>query len=90
MCAKVFIKMGIFLGLTHVHIRKTTAMKLYEALLLYGDTTDVPETNIDEILNLLLETDWAQPLKDVRPIRNNLCDLLGVKPPVVVGAVNNN
>ncbi len=83
--------MGIFLGLTHVHIRKTTAMKLYEALLIHGDTTDVPETNIDEILNILLETDWAQPLKDVRPIRNNLCELLGVKPPVVIGsAVNNN
>lgn len=88
MCPKVFSKMGIFLGLTHVHIRKTTAMKLYEALLLYGDTTDVPEINMDEILNILLETDWTQSLKDVRPIRNILCELLGVKPPTVASGAS--
>jgi tubulin-specific chaperone D len=74
--------MGIFLGLTHVHIRKTAALKLYEAMLLYGDTTDVSEENLDEILNTLMDTDWAQPLNEVRPIRNHLCDLLNVKSPV--------
>lgn len=74
--------MGIFLGLTHVHIRKSAALKFYEAMLLYGDTTDVPEENLDEILSILMDTDWTQPLAEVRPIRNHLCDLLGVKPPV--------
>lgn len=74
--------MGIFLGLTHVHIRKSAALKLYEAMLLYGDTTDVPEENLEEILNTLMDTDWSQPLNEVRPIRNHLCDLLNVKPPV--------
>lgn len=74
--------MGIFLGLTHVHIRKSAALKLYEAMLLYGDTTDVPEANLEEILNILMDNDWAQPLNEVRPIRNHLCDLLNVKPPV--------
>lgn len=74
--------MGIFLGLTHVHIRKSAALKLYEAMLLYGDTTDVPEENLEEILNTLMDTDWSQPLNEVRPIRNHLCDLLNVKFPV--------
>jgi hypothetical protein len=74
--------MGIFLGLTHVHIRKSAALKLYEAMLLYGDTTDVPEENLEEILNTLMDTDWSQPLNEVRPIRNHLCDLLNVKAPV--------
>ena len=87
MCIKVFTKLGIFLGLTHVHIRKTAALKFYEAMLIYGDTTDVPEENLDEISNLLLETDWTQPLQEIRPIRNQLCDLLGVKPPVSVASV---
>ena len=74
--------MGVFLGLTHVHIRKSAALKLYEAMLLYGDTTDVPEENLEEILNTLMDTDWSQPLNEVRPIRNHLCDLLNVKAPV--------
>lgn len=74
--------MGIFLGLTHVHIRKSAALKLYEAMLLYGDTTDVTEANLEEILNILMDTDWARPLNEVRPIRNHLCDLLNVKAPV--------
>jgi tubulin-specific chaperone D len=80
--------MGIFLGLTHVHIRKSAALKFYESMLLYGDTTDVPEENLDEISNILMETDWTQPLNEVRPIRNQLCDLLGVKAPVSAGAQN--
>lgn len=74
--------MGIFLGITHVHIRKTAALKLYEAILLYGDTTDVPEENLDEISNLLMDFDWTQSLTEVRPMRNQLCELLGVKPPL--------
>lgn len=56
-------------------------------MLIYGDTTDVPEDNLDEISNILMDTDWAQPLNEVRPIRNQLCDLLGVKAPVA--AANN-
>lgn len=83
LCPKIFTKMGFFLGLTHVHIRKSAALKLYEAMLLYGDTTDVSEENLEELLNTLMETDWTLPLNEVRPIRNHVCDLLNVKPPVV-------
>lgn len=82
LCVRILSKLTLFLGLTHVHVRKTTAIKLYEALILHGDTTSVPEDNMDEILEILSETDWGQPLEEVRPIRNNLCALLGVKPPV--------
>lgn len=74
--------MGIFLGITHVHIRKSAALKFYEAMLLYGDTTDVPESNLDEVSNLLMDFDWTQALTEVRPVRNQLCELLGVKSPV--------
>jgi tubulin-specific chaperone D len=81
--------MGIFLGLSIVHIRKTAALKLYEAMLLYGDTTGVPEENLDEILNTLMDSDWSIPLNEVRPIRNHICDLLGVKPPISAAAQGN-
>lgn len=82
LASKVFSKLGIFLGITHVHIRKSAALKFYEAMLLYGDTTDIPEENLDEASNLLMEFDWTQSLTEVRPVRNQLCELLGVKPPV--------
>lgn len=76
-------KLTFFLGLTHVHLRKTTAIKLYEAIILHGDTSCIPEENLEEVLEILSETDWGQPLSEVRPVRNKLCELLGVKPPII-------
>lgn len=92
---KIFSKVSVFLGLPLVHVRKTTATKFYEALILYGDQTDIEEDNLDEVFNLLTDTDWGQPLEQVRPIRNELCRLIGIKAPVpavqatAVGAVAN-
>uniref|UniRef100_A0A336LLZ4 Tubulin-specific chaperone D n=1 Tax=Culicoides sonorensis TaxID=179676 RepID=A0A336LLZ4_CULSO len=82
-CVQVLSKLTFFLGLTHVHVRKCTAIKLYEALVIHGDTCEsIAEDNLDTILEILSETDWGQPLNEVRPIRNKLCDLLGIKPPI--------
>lgn len=41
--------MSVFLGLKHVHIRKSTASRFYEAMVLHGDICDIPETNLDEV-----------------------------------------
>ncbi|KAH8317763.1 hypothetical protein KR074_009400 [Drosophila pseudoananassae] len=79
---RILSKLSVFLGLQHVHVRKTAATKLYEALALHGDVTEIPEDNIDEILTLLSETDWTMPLVEVRPLRNQLCQLMGIKAPV--------
>lgn len=83
---KIFSKVSVFLGLPLVHVRKTTATKFYEALILYGDQTDIPEENLDEVFNLLTDTDWGQPLEQVRPIRNELCRLIGIKPPIAANS----
>lgn len=83
---KIFSKVSVFLGLPLVHVRKTTATKFYEALLLYGDQTDIDEDNLDTVYNLLTDTDWGQSLEQVRPIRNELCLLIGIKPPVAATA----
>lgn len=80
--SKLLTKMSVFLGQTHVHVRKSAANKLYEAVILHGDTCGIPEENLDDILTILSETDWGMPLDHVRPIRNNLCELMGVKAPV--------
>ncbi|XP_017009809.2 tubulin-specific chaperone D [Drosophila takahashii] len=79
---RILSKLSVFLGLQHVHVRKTAATKLYEALALHGDVTEVPEDNMDEILTLLSETDWTMPLVEVRPLRNQLCHLMDIKAPV--------
>ncbi|KAH8289902.1 hypothetical protein KR018_000977 [Drosophila ironensis] len=79
---RVLSKLAVFLGLQHVHVRKTAATKLYEALALHGDVTGIEEDNMEEILTLLSETDWTMPLVDVRPLRNRLCHLMGIKAPV--------
>lgn len=41
-------------------------------------------TYIFQILEILSETDWGIAITEIRPIRNELCNLLGVKPPVSV------
>lgn len=48
--SKVLSTLSIFLGLPHVHVRKTTATKLYEALILHADACGVPEENLDEVI----------------------------------------
>lgn len=37
-----------------------------------------------QILELLSETDWGIAITEIRPIRNELCILLGVKPPISI------
>lgn len=106
---KILGTMAIFLGLPHVHVRKTTATKLYEALILHADVCEIPENDLDEvsptkcighannitsrkwiflrffqIMNILSETDWGQSITEIRVIRNQLCTLLGISPPVTI------
>jgi len=46
----------IFLCHTYPIVRKTTATKLYEAILTYPGVT--PDECIDDMMSLLVETDW--------------------------------
>lgn len=59
--SKVLSTLSIFLGLPHVHVRKTTATKLYEALILHADACGIPEESLEEVIDLIdLETDYFQ------------------------------
>lgn len=51
LCTKVLSTLSIFLGLPHVHVRKSTATKLYEALILHADACEISEENLEEVIN---------------------------------------
>ncbi|KAG8006910.1 Tubulin-specific chaperone D [Nibea albiflora] len=67
-------------------IRKTTASQMYEMLLTYDDVID-PEV-LDDVMNLLSDTNWLSDLATVRTHRNQLCDWLGVPRPQLKVANN--
>jgi hypothetical protein len=71
-------------------VRKTTAVKLYEALVLYGECGVIPAENLDEVMSILISTNFQQDVEVVRPTRNKICNLMGVPVPKIVrrGAAN--
>lgn len=80
---RAFCQLSIFLCHKYTSLRKTTAIRTYEALTLYGEEMDIAEEDLANILTKLNATDWEQPIPDLRPIRNNLCELMKVSAPVL-------
>jgi len=78
------VQLCIFLCNRFLWVRKTTAGKLYEALLLYGEDSVIPTGNLDEVMSILSDTDWEQDVDIVKPTRNKLCNLMGVPIPKTV------
>nr|CAD7439354.1 unnamed protein product [Timema bartmani] len=64
-------------------VRKNAATNMYETLLMYGDQSLIPENNLSEVLAILGDTEWDKEVGILRPIRNRLCQMIGVPPPVV-------
>lgn len=65
-------------------VRSVTAEQMYEAMMVaqeeFGENVDM-----DYVLNVLSDTNWTdEPLEKLRPIRNELCDLLNVPKPKLV------
>lgn len=71
-------KLVIFLCHRMPRVRKVTANKLYEAFITYDV---LPEDVADDVSDILSETDWNKPVDVLRPIRNNLCEKLGLDLP---------
>jgi len=55
-------------------IRSVTANQTYVALLTIEDIDE-------EVINLLTETDWISSIDQLRPIRDKICDLIGIAKP---------
>ncbi len=49
LCPRVLSILALYLGYTYVHVRKSTAAKLYETILIHGDCSGIPEENIDKV-----------------------------------------
>ncbi|XP_069674548.1 tubulin-specific chaperone D [Periplaneta americana] len=84
------VQLCILLCNRFLWVRKTTASKLYEALMLYGEDSVIPEENLDEVMTVLSDTNWEQEVEVVRPIRNQLCTLMGIPIPKVVASIKAN
>ncbi|PSN56928.1 Tubulin-specific chaperone D [Blattella germanica] len=78
------VQLSIFLCYKFLWVRKTTASKLYEALMLYGEESVIPAENLDEVMTVLSDTNWEQDVDVVKPTRNRLCELMGVPVPKTV------
>ncbi|OWF45618.1 tubulin-specific chaperone D-like [Mizuhopecten yessoensis] len=77
---KALFQLLVLMGHKYPRIRKATANKLYEALVTYDDVA--PEEGLDEAMVIISETTWDNDkINEVRPFRNQLCDLLEIPQP---------
>ncbi|XP_073943148.1 tubulin folding cofactor D [Choristoneura fumiferana] len=82
-CSRSLGQLVIYLCYADRYVRRCAAARLYEALTLYGDECSVPDENIEQVMSILAETDWEKDVSELRPIRNELCDLMGIRRPVM-------
>jgi hypothetical protein len=78
------VQLCIFLCSRFLWIRKTTANKLFEALILYGEDSVIPAENLDEVMAILSDTNWEQDANTLKPTRNKICNLMGIPVPKTV------
>eukprot|EP00057_Strongylocentrotus_purpuratus_P001692 XP_001200778.2 PREDICTED: tubulin-specific chaperone D [Strongylocentrotus purpuratus] len=78
---KSLIQLMVFLCHKYPKIRGTTANTLYETLMVYDDIVD--EEKQEEVMTILMETNWQESQAKCRPVRNHICDLLEVPQPVL-------
>jgi len=81
---KCLVQLSIFLCHKFPRVRKSTAEKMYEALLTFTENEIVPEENLEAVMELLSDTQWDDCVDTLRPIRNKVCELSGVPAPTVL------
>jgi hypothetical protein len=81
---KCLVQLSIFLCHKFPRVRKSTAEKLYEAILTFADREIVPDENLDTVMELLTESQWDDTVENLRPIRNRFCELAEVPAPTVL------
>lgn len=83
-CEKALVQLSILLCHRQPYVRRSTSTKLYESLLVHGDNSSINPEKLDEVMNLLSTTNWENPVGEIRVIRNELCNLMGIRVPVSV------
>ena len=77
------VQLSIFLCHKFPRIRKVTASKLFETLIMYDEVIE-DEDNKEEVNAILSDTNWDKSVEEIRPIRNRLCELCGVQAPALI------
>ncbi|KAJ8667301.1 hypothetical protein QAD02_008963 [Eretmocerus hayati] len=78
-----FSQLSICLCHKFKFVRKATASRLYESLTLQGDEMDISEDDLAILLTQLNTVDWEKPVEELRPIRNQLCEIMKCPVPVM-------
>lgn len=81
-CDTALVQLSILLCHRQSYVRRSTSTRIYESLLIHGDSSRIPKENLEEIMNTLSETNWEESADEVRPIRNKLCTLMNIRVPV--------
>lgn len=76
------MQLSIYLCHRQTYVRKSTSNVLYESLLVYGENANIDTENLDKVMEVLSSTNWEDPVEVVKPVRNQLCHLLGIRMPV--------
>merc|ERR1711902_273880 len=66
---KCMVQLSIFLCHKFPRIRKVTASKLFETLLMYDNVIEDEDVK-DQVNGILSDTNWDLPVEELRPIRN--------------------
>ncbi|KAG7177956.1 Tubulin-specific chaperone D-like [Homarus americanus] len=74
-------QLSLFLGFQYPKVRAISATSLLTALQDYSDQEIVPEEHLEEVTDILEETEWMHNIEDARKQRNRLCELMGITPP---------
>lgn len=83
-CNKALVQLNILLCHRQPYVRRSTSTKLYESLLVNGDNCNIDPGKLDDIMNLLSTTNWEDPSEQIKPIRNELCKLMGIRVPLPI------
>ncbi|XP_060524658.1 tubulin-specific chaperone D [Cylas formicarius] len=83
-CEIALIQLSILLCHRQPYVRRSTAAKLYESILVNGESSNISIDNLNEVMQVLSNTNWEESIEIVRPVRNQLCNLMGVRVPVSV------
>jgi len=81
---KCLVQLSIFLCHKFPRVRKSTAEKMYEALLTFSENEIISDENMEEVMELLSDTQWDDSVDTLRPIRNKICELAGVPAPTIL------
>lgn len=68
-----------------IWFRKTVALRLTEAVMMYADACGLSEESEEQVMRILTEFDWENnSMEEIRKNRNELCMLFNIPIPKII------